>query len=73
MNLKHRTAVVVGCASLLIVAGRHDGAVGQEVGIDPIERSVTLDCDPTLSQTCAKKRLQEGRRLFDVETFGGRH
>jgi cytochrome c peroxidase len=41
------------------------------VGIDPIERNITLDCDPTLSDRCAKKRLQEGRRLFDVETFGG--
>jgi len=68
MKLNHRTAVVVGCASLLVVAGRHDGAVGDEVGID---RQATIDCDPSLSERCAKKRLQEGRRLFDVETFGG--
>jgi hypothetical protein len=30
-----------------------------------------LACDPTLSDECAKRRLQEGRRLFDVEKFGG--
>jgi hypothetical protein len=71
MNLKHRTAVVVGCASLLVVAGRYDGATGQEVHNDPLGRNVTIDCDPSLSEKCAKKRLQEGRRLFDVETFGG--
>ena len=31
----------------------------------------SLDCDPRLSELCAKRRLQEGRRLFDEETFGG--
>ncbi len=71
MNFKHRAAVVVGCASLFLVAGRHDGAIGQEAGIDLIGQDVSLDCDPTLSEKCARKRLQEGRRLFDVETFGG--
>jgi len=55
MNLTHRAAVVVGCAFLLVLAGRHDRAVGQEAATDHL----------------AKKRLQEGRRLFDVETFGG--
>ena len=52
MDLKHRAAVVVGCASLLVAAGRYDGAAGQEVDL-------------------TKKRLQQGRKLFDVETFGG--
>ena len=71
MNLKLRAAVVVGCASLLILAGRHDRADGQEAGIDHFGQDITIDCNPTLSEKCAKKRLQEGRRLFDVETFGG--
>jgi cytochrome c peroxidase len=57
MDLKHCAAVVVGCASLLVVTG--------------LSAQVALDCDPSLSEQCAKKRLQEGRRLFDVETFGG--
>jgi hypothetical protein len=71
MNFKHRAAVVVGCASLLVLAGRHQEAIGQEAGIDAFGQDVPLDCDPTLSEKCARKRLQEGRRLFDVETFGG--
>ena len=71
MDLKHRAALIVGCASLLVVTGWYDGAVGQETGFDPFGQSATVDCDPSLSDQCAKRRLQEGRRLFDVETFGG--
>ena len=71
MDLKHRAALIVGCASLLVVTGWYDGAVGQEAGFDPFGQSATVDCDPSLSDQCAKRRLQEGRRLFDVETFGG--
>jgi hypothetical protein len=71
MNLKHRAAVVVGCASLLVVTGRHDNAIGQETGFDLIAQTAPGDCDPTLSEVCAKTRLREGRKLFDVETFGG--
>ena len=83
MDLKHRVAVVVGCVSLLVVTGRHGGAVGQELRFDAVGQSVTENCDPTPSRVdasamqesqsdlCAKRRLQEGRRLFDVETFGG--
>ena len=63
--------LVVGCASLLVVTGWYDGAGGQEMGFDPFGQSATVDCDPSLSDKCAKRRLQEGRRLFDVETFGG--
>ena len=54
MELKHCAAVIFGCAALLVVTDRHDGALAQQLGVDP-----------------AKKRLQEGRRLFDVETFDG--
>ena len=70
MDFKHRAAVVIGCASLLVVAGRYGGVTGQETGFDPSAQGAS-DCDPSLSDQCAKKRLQEGRRLFDVETFGG--
>ena len=70
MDLKHRAAVVIGCASLLVGAGGYGGATGQETGFDP-NAQVATDCDPSLLDRCAKKRLQEGRKLFDVETFGG--
>jgi cytochrome c peroxidase len=37
---------------------------------------ITFDCDPSqleghLKATCLAKRLEEGRRLFEEETFGG--
>ena len=70
MDLKHRAAVVIGCASLLVVAGGYGGATGQETGVGGNAQAAT-DCDPSSSEKCAKSRLQEGRRLFDVETFGG--
>jgi cytochrome c peroxidase len=69
MDVKHRAVVVIG-ASLLVVAGRYGGAAGQEAGVGP-NAQVATDCDPASSEKCAKSRLQEGRRLFDVETFGG--
>ena len=71
MDLKHRAALIAGCVFLLVVTGWYDGAVGQEIGFDPFRQSAAVDCDPSLSDHCAKRRLQEGRRLFDVETFGG--
>jgi cytochrome c peroxidase len=36
-----------------------------------LEQSLSPDCDPTLSDACASLRLRVGRKLFDVETFGG--
>jgi hypothetical protein len=71
MDLKHRAALIVGCALLIVVTGWYDGAVGQDTRLDPSRQSAPVDCDPSLSEQCAKRRLQEGRRLFDVETFGG--
>ena len=44
---------------------------GRRPASTPSGNPSTVDCDPSLSDQCAKKRLQEGRRLFDVETFGG--
>ena len=44
---------------------------GRTPASNPLGQSATVDCDPSLSDQCAKRRLQEGRRLFDVETFGG--
>jgi cytochrome c peroxidase len=71
MDFMHRAAVVLGCAFLLVVRAGHGGAVGQETGLDTAGQSLTVDCDPAVSERCAKKRLQEGRKLFDEETFGG--
>jgi cytochrome c peroxidase len=56
--------------SLLIVTSRYVGATREQTAVDP-NAQIAVDCDPSLSKRCAKKRLQEGRRLFDVETFGG--
>ena len=58
MDLTRSAAAVV--TALLFVIGT--GAVGQPE---------SLDCNPALSDACAKARLKEGRRLFDVEKFGG--
>ena len=35
------------------------------------DQTLSLNCDPRLSDACASLRLRAGRRLFDVETFGG--
>ena len=67
MDVKSATAAVV--SALLLLSGRirarrgnHDSPAGQPG---------SLDCNPALSDACAKARLKEGRRLFDVEKFGG--
>jgi hypothetical protein len=66
MDPKHR--VVVG-ALLLLVAATYGRVIGQEASFT--NEQIKLDCDPTLSDKCAKARLHAGRKLFDVETFGG--
>ena len=70
MNLNHRTATVVVCALLLVFAGL-SGVTGKADQIDTARPFDSLDCDPTLSERCARMRLREGQRLFDEETFGG--
>jgi hypothetical protein len=63
--------VTVTCFLLPVAAVPFRDAIGQEAGTSTVEQPFSLDCDPRLSDRCAKKRLQEGRRLFDEETFGG--
>jgi hypothetical protein len=58
------------CAFLLAVAGGYLSAIGQDGKTDTIEQ-VGVDCDPLISEGCAQVRHREGRRLFDVGTFGG--
>ena len=63
-----RVIAVVAWVLLLGVAAPFGDTIGQETSFD---RPLSFNCDPSLSDRCAKKRLQEGRRLFDEETFGG--
>jgi hypothetical protein len=67
MNLK-RSAAAVGFA---LAVGPDASAIARETRTSPAVQIQSLDCDPTLSEACAKARLKEGRRLFDVEKFGG--
>jgi hypothetical protein len=71
MDLKPRVVAAAGCALLLVVAGPYGGAIGQDISSSTVEQPLSLDCDPTLSDACASLRLRAGRKLFDVETFGG--
>jgi hypothetical protein len=70
MDVKRGAAVVVS-ALLFVIAGPYPGAIGRETRISAAGQSGSLDCNPALSNACAKARLKEGRRLFDVEKFGG--
>jgi hypothetical protein len=67
MDPKHRAVVGV---LLLVVAATYGRAIGQEASVSPTEQ-ISLNCDPTVSDKCAAARLRAGRKLFDVETFGG--
>ena len=70
MDVKCGAAAVVS-ALLFVIAGPYPGAVGGETTISPAGQPLGLDCNPALSEACARARLREGRRLFDVEKFGG--
>jgi hypothetical protein len=71
MDVKPRVVAVAGCALLLFVARPYGGVSGQETSSGSVEQTLSPDCDPTLSDACARVRLRAGRKLFDVETFGG--
>ena len=60
MDFTHRAAVALGCVSLLVVTAQSGRAIVQETGVDTARQSLTVE-----------KRRQAGRKLFDVETFGG--
>jgi hypothetical protein len=71
MGMKHRAVAAAGCVLLLFFAGPYGGAIGRDSSSSTVEQPLSLDCDPTLSDACASLRLRAGRKLFDVETFGG--
>jgi cytochrome c peroxidase len=66
----HGRTTIAACAFLLAIAGGYLSAIGQGGKTDTVEQ-FGLDCDPLVSEGCAQVRHREGRRLFDVETFGG--
>jgi hypothetical protein len=71
MDLKHPVVGAVGCGFLLVLAGSDGSARGEDDRTGTIEQFLSADCDPNLSDQCAEFRLRAGRKLFDVETFGG--
>ena len=68
MDVKRGAAAVV-FAFLFAIAWPNPGAIGRETRSSPGDQ-IDLNCNPALSDAC-KARLKEGRRLFDVERFGG--
>jgi cytochrome c peroxidase len=71
MNLNLRLIGVGLGAFLLVFAGSYRSAIGQDGQSGSVEQLSTAECNPSLSDDCARLRHQLGRRLFDVETFGG--
>src|SRR5262245_20625307 len=75
MSLKSGAAVAILSTLLLsqviLLSGARPG-----VASDKPSPAITFDCDPAHLQgarklICLAKRFEEGRRLFDEETFGG--
>jgi hypothetical protein len=66
-------ALTIGVVLFVAVASaRLTGAIGE--GQSP--QRISFDCDPSqlegaLKALCLAKRFEEGRRLFEEETFGG--
>ena len=72
MGVKHRLLKSAGCGLLLLfLAAPYGRAIGQDMSTRTAEQPPGPDCDPALSDACASLRLRAGRKLFDVETFGG--
>ena len=69
MDVKRGVAAVV-FALLFAIAWPNPGAIGKETR-SSAGHQIDLNCNPAVSDACAKARLKEGRRLFDVEKFGG--
>jgi cytochrome c peroxidase len=75
MSFKSGGAVVLVAAVILcqviLLSGAKPGAASGKLSAD-----ITFDCDPAQLHgvgklICLAKRFEEGRRLFDEETFGG--
>ena len=71
MVLNCRVIAVGGLSLTLVLTATHRAALGQEPSLSAFGQAFSLECVPALSDRCAKSRLQAGRRLFDVATFGG--
>jgi cytochrome c peroxidase len=83
MNTRTSLSSVIGVVAvtvLVVIVVRADGdppntrmtdSAGLSSALNTAEQPGAPACDPTLSDACAKRRLQEGRRLFDAEKFGG--
>jgi len=75
MRRSGRSYLALGVAVLLLLtatSARLAGAIG---GSEPPPR-ISFDCDPSqlhgvVKALCLAKRFEEGRRLFEEETFGG--
>jgi cytochrome c peroxidase len=73
MSLKSGLSVAIMSAVFVSQAILQSDAQGREARTTP---RITFDCDPGSLQgaarlTCLRKRFEEGRRLFDEETFQG--
>lgn len=75
MSFKFGAAVVivstVFLSQIILLSGAQPGDAG-----DKASAGITFDCNPAqlqgvLKLICLEKRFEEGRRLFDEETFGG--
>jgi len=72
MDSKTRVATAAGCALLIAAAAVPvTGTTGRDFRLGAVQEVVTADCDANSSDACAAERLRAGRKLFDVETFGG--
>ena len=70
MASKHRAWAAGLCSLLILLGAVYGSALTQDDG-GGSGQQLSPDCDPNLSEQCAAVRLRAGRRLFDVETFGG--
>jgi len=66
-------ALILG--TLVLIASTSAALIGASGTVEQ-QPQIGVDCDPSrlsgpLKVLCLAKRLEEGRRLFEEETFGG--
>jgi len=71
MDSKILVVAAAGCALLFAAAVPVGGTAGRDSALGPLQESLSAECEPNASDTCTAERLRAGRKLFDVETFGG--
>src|SRR5262245_39414909 len=74
MALKSGAAFTI--VSMVLLGALLISRVQPGVASDELSATITFDCDPAQLHgvsklICLAKRFEEGRRLFDEETFGG--